>query len=832
MTAKSLFDSIPFRNGIQLLKQNKKLMIVICILQALGFPILAIIGGCELLDEAMYDAGRDFFFSDYEAYAVISCICIAVATMLGVASAVNSFHELWNRSRVDMICSLPMSAKQRFFSHYLSGTVMYIVPYLASLAIGWIIFLSLEGAAVSVSSTVMESIAEINPMIFMGSTGLLFLMLMYYTLTVLTTSCCGTMFESLYTTILFNGLIPGTLAVLIGVICANSSCMYFSNSWYSIGWSSPIGGLIYLVYMLADGVSYYNGYSISGAETVETSLWPMFLFWLLKIIIVTVLMFVAAWQLYIRRRAEQVGKPFVFQAIYFVMLTLLTFLILCLFSIDSDFDLIGPGLMFSAIVYLIMEVVRKRGFRRFWKSLLAYVGTAGAVLVFIIVMYQTHCFNWDYAMPALSTVSSVEVNLLGYENEPAIDLRFNDRKVISDVYAVQKEIIQDYKKYGNTIQEIGERIYDTEYVTLDYSSYDHYYDFNDPFAQELDGYSNEVRKDKMATSFHVIPSSSVTITYRTPLGGIFSRRYEVNIDQYEKLKQIIQPTELYAERSAEWLMNSITAHKYDNSKDEYSVSCQISLRINNNSVRENQEIPGGEYAVKQFADAYKADLLAMTAEDFETSGIYCTIDYEIPVWNSCKETIRLLNEYFPAITLTERYGIIDGGMYAYDQYGYEYYNSYDYDSDSSDGWNSFNNYGDEEYYGDEQVIEPEYYYDKYQNANNLYNNILVYCPGDYAVASNDYTMISSQLRTYSSFIYVDQTKGYPFDFFTGTDTLQKACPELYEVLKVAKGPGCLTKKEGCYLIAVNDIWYFVEPENASVVEALLRCGSPAANRRQ
>ena len=87
-------------------------------------------------------------------------------------------------------------------------------------------------------------------------------------------------------------------------------------------------------------------------------------FTMLVMVVLIAAVLVLAWHLYRKRRAEAVGKPYVYLLAYYIMLTLLTVLILTLFAVGMN----GAAILFAAVVYLIMEVVRKRGFRKFWLS--------------------------------------------------------------------------------------------------------------------------------------------------------------------------------------------------------------------------------------------------------------------------------------------------------------------------------------------------------------------------------------------------------------------------------------------------------------------------------
>ena len=97
------------------LKQNKKMLIVISILQMLGLPMLSVLLTAVAIDEeSMSEISIGFF-------AMISLFCIAVSIFCGIIIAVNNFSYLHKKSQVDMIYSLPIKRKYKFISDFFSG---------------------------------------------------------------------------------------------------------------------------------------------------------------------------------------------------------------------------------------------------------------------------------------------------------------------------------------------------------------------------------------------------------------------------------------------------------------------------------------------------------------------------------------------------------------------------------------------------------------------------------------------------------------------------------------------------------------------------------------
>lgn len=787
MTARSLFDSLPARNTRLLVGQSRKFFIVNCILQALGIPLVVLMLMLEIWEDAIIAGGRHFSLPDLELYIVVGVICVAAATVLGIPAGICAFQELWKRSKVDMIYSLPLTGRQRYFSHYLSGCTLYLMPYTAAVVIGWIIVLL--GCAATASLGVegygwamMGS--TVCRMYAMGTIGLLLLMWMYYTAAVLFASCTGTLFENVYTNILFNLLVPGTLAAVIGVI--TSHCRTMNFNWYGIDWTSPIGGLIYL-FMLVTGLedeitSYLGGWnSISGSEVVSRNVWTPFLLWGLRIILFTAVLLVLAWQLYVRRKAEQVSKPFPYKAIYFVMLTMITVLILCLVTLSDD--LIGPALLLAAIVYLIMEIIRKRGFKRFWVSILSYAGTAAAVLVMLFVVDVTNCFSQEYTIPPTFSMSSVRVDVESNSGGDfsRMTLEYTNRDVIEAIHSLQKEVIGDYKENGGTTVEMNKKLYESGYMTLNsYSEYDSTY--SDPFSTYDYNTDTDFRKPlneyDFTEGYYAVPTTRVVITYTTTLGGQVKRTYSFNPDQYLRLMEIIHRTDLYAQAEMERVRTICTETKWQN---DDTIRRRTAFTIESLRGVDQQPCDAAPEMADRLAEAYYADLQDMSVEDLRESGLYCRIGGSIPVWNCNTRTRDILRELgFAEFTLEEQYGFTGGNEDTY----YDEYN--DYTSDI-------------------------YSYSTFQ--------IRLYKPGSYMSSTETYTLAPGIAK-----ILVDPGS----EAFTGTIygipdlvPMLEGKPELRALLEAAKDSSCFTMDEDCWLMNISGRWYYIEPENAHLAEAYM-----------
>ena len=78
---------------------NKKIFIINCILQLLGFPIISLICTLEASDHNFIDEhfGSGLFFIG------ISIFCIIASLLCGIIVALNNFSYLYKKSMLDMV---------------------------------------------------------------------------------------------------------------------------------------------------------------------------------------------------------------------------------------------------------------------------------------------------------------------------------------------------------------------------------------------------------------------------------------------------------------------------------------------------------------------------------------------------------------------------------------------------------------------------------------------------------------------------------------------------------------------------------------------------------
>lgn len=609
------------------LRRLKKTLIVMCVLHALGLPLLMVSSICVSTSNSLAMAG----------FIPLGGLCLSVALMMGFIIALNSFDYLYKKTKVDMVYALPLTTRQRFLSDYLSGLLGYTVPYVVSVVVTLIVH-GLACFGISEWADISRDDGITSYLLKFSVYGLL-VMVMFYTLTVLVTSCCGSMFEAIAYNVVANGLIPGTIATFFLVFFGDLYGIDVED--YLLGYissSSPIGAIIG-VFELYDGIL---------SQWVRSCV---------ILLVVDVLYLFVAYLLYSRRKAEDVSKPFVFKAFYYVVMSAITFIIVSMVVEIDDSDYVAPLLFLSAIVYFICEVITNRGFKRFGWSVLRYIGTVCGVVVLCLVLKGTNGFGIEDWVPKASAVRSVEVDYDGLYGDSrsyysdSDTVTYTDRDCIQDVIDFHQDAVQNH--------------FDS-YVDESYYKYQY----------DSDTYSYTENTDDYAYNDYY---QSVSITYHTKLGKKVSRRYYVSFEQYLMLVDL-SVDGAYVEDAAESFKNRLIssyAYDYDSyyytndntipvEDREYYISVNSKVRLNSTTYN------GLTYSqILELADCYRKDLEARTLDDILTPDTYCYVDGYM-VFSSYQNTVQFLtkNGYKPPTVSDEL-----------DSYYGSYNTTFDYSSD-------------------------------------------------------------------------------------------------------------------------------------------------------
>lgn len=372
---------------------------------------------------ALYEAaGRDLQM--WQSLTITACV-IAMLCLMGLfvftfVTTVKSYRYLYNKSVVDMDYSLPVSHETRFFGDLAAVFTVNILPHLASILLGVIL---VQFCNVPELNESIGFVYRIVPAAFTG----LFACIMEIALTLLMLSFCGRMAEACIYPILVNFAIPVIhsmgLSLVESGIYGNTVYTYLfgisAGTMYPMTASSPLGMIIMTLYSLVT-----NGFGM-GVSDYAPIFRPQYG---IPALLVTLACLAGAFFLIKYRRAERVGMPYVYKGMGLVIPGVVIFAVTVpvscwvssivrgqyedySYSYTPDVTGIIIGTVIATfIIYVIMDLISGRGFRKFYLTLAKWAGTLGASVLICVVISCSNGFGAAYYVPAPYEVSAVSAS--------------------------------------------------------------------------------------------------------------------------------------------------------------------------------------------------------------------------------------------------------------------------------------------------------------------------------------------------------------------------------------------------------------------------------------
>ena len=440
-------------------KDNIKLMIVIFVLHFAAAPLIIITSLAGILTTGTQSTIDEGFL----ATAVIGT---GLAAASGMICALSVFKYLYNKSAVDMRLSLPMTTSQRFISDFLSGLFIYIVPYIAAEIISWLLMLAghllCDGKTFTYTvsdyyvpgdtktfSWVCHIFEQAAPFLWRGMLGGLMLMIMFYGVTVLVAGCCGNIFESAAYDILLNCLVP--VSVYLVIFSVSSNVTGFMEDFYIqkiLPYCGPFGGAYGLILSLEYlnqqlGAPYLSVASSDLSDPLSFGIWFL-LFTLCTLAVIGI-----SYLIYRKRKAEDTGKPVVFGIFHHIIMTLAIFSLCYLMVVDGTENFV-PVIVITFIVYLVMHVIRNRGFGKIVSGLVIFAATITLSIGSFLLIHDTKAFGAGDYVPDPESIASAQITYSGmfekgswYET-PISEL--TDLSALTTLTDTHKQIIEYHNK--------------------------------------------------------------------------------------------------------------------------------------------------------------------------------------------------------------------------------------------------------------------------------------------------------------------------------------------------------------------------------------------------
>ena len=565
-------------------RQNKRTFIIHIIMELLGLPLIAVVGliaaYIDELDVPYENVAQ--IYSGCSAFLIVGIICIIISLFLGMTIALNHFNYLYKKSITDMNYALPLSGTQRFFADYLSGFTMYLVPAI----VGILLAIAILGIGTPiVGEKNMAEFWENFHFVLRYISIVLVAMILFYTLSVLAITFCGNTFEAIFSIIAFNVLIPATVACVWVALCESypygidAGGIFYKNIFTS---TSPVGAASFFV-MYAFNLR--NG---------ETQSFASFLFakWIIITIIVSAIYLAAAYLLYRHRKAEDVSKPYVYKTAFYGIMTMAVFCILSLFFTLDGF--LAAGIVLCGIGWFIMEVITRRGFKKFWQAGIGFAAAVISVVILCNVFTATKGFGMAKNVPSAASVESVTISCSDLS-----ELVIRDRKVIEETVKLHKELVDRHFNQENY-----------SYNTVNNPDYYRTYD------------------------------SDISIDYSTYTGSTITRDYRVPSGMLGELTKAILLSDEYAKET----YNEMFTFQYNIVNKVYDdIEKNISIEFYDKT-GEYQGKPADKAILDAIRLAYYNDLSAMTEDDLLNAKLYGTLTDGAFVLETFENTIAVLEE--------------------------------------------------------------------------------------------------------------------------------------------------------------------------------------------
>lgn len=424
-----------YRNKMRVLKPQ---LIMMGIFALLSYPFVGFL--CNLLTDAMmkYDellaqgveylelqrvAGQiDVLKSLSIMSMVIGAICLLGMFVFTFVTTLRAFRRLYNKTAVDMDYSLPVSGNTRYFADISAIFTSCILPHLISVLIGLPLACSIGGKMCKLYPYYgAENIQTITSAAIQGMFAGLFSCVMLIGFCLLIMSCCGKRAEAAIIPIMVNIAIPIIHALAITISQRNVyGAGLDSISVFAVSGTSPVGMAVISIY---DVFELIVGSDISRLYELNPVLSAFQTENLIPAILLTLASFVGAYFLLKFRKNERVGIPYVFKA----MSVILPGIVILAMSLPMwDMVLAGKtrynntnpfgwlvGLLISTfIVYVIMELISGKAFRRFMTTVLKWAGTIAACAGITAVFVFSNGFGAAYYVPSANDVKTASANIL------------------------------------------------------------------------------------------------------------------------------------------------------------------------------------------------------------------------------------------------------------------------------------------------------------------------------------------------------------------------------------------------------------------------------------
>ncbi len=465
-----LTDSYFSRYLLYKLSKHKVLLIVSVVANILALPLMAFImsssieGLYNLLINSTEESRMSYEF-EQSVYRLLDTsessfvICVIVFGILAVISLITptiimSYNH--RRSDSDMYLSLPISTKGRFLADTIVGAIITVLP-LALNFLGGFIFIG-KGADImskyeaftkDISIPGIANLTVRYPydfFIFTAIVGITVVAGIYFS-SLFFACCTGKKASSIICSVAAPAILAG-IGIYLSFLVKRTA--YGIIEWEAVeaipGYIAPFG-------MLKTGWDkFYEGLvyiSYVGASVLHIPLSVI-----ITHIVTCILFLFGAYFCTVKRKAENVGKPFVIEFIYKIIITLFVVFMIAMTVANTaynylvDIPWVMIAVVIALVVYLAIQLPSYKSIKKLPRLLLHFGVTAAvSFAVFVLAAFSGGLGAADY-IPPCDEIESVEVLNFITSGNPNEGIIYTDKKDIELITSLHKRCTEEKVETG------------------------------------------------------------------------------------------------------------------------------------------------------------------------------------------------------------------------------------------------------------------------------------------------------------------------------------------------------------------------------------------------
>ena len=431
-----------------------------------------------------------------------------------------------SKKHLDVYHALPIRHRDLLTINIIAAFVLMLIPFTIAWTLGGIVSLSVDFTLVDLALTWLGSLMIVSAI----------MSIMIFTLMNTGTSIDG----------LLYGLVLNFLPILTyGAYIAFSAIVLLG---FNGDYIARYIGLIFPIWSIFENVF-----------EMELRLWDHILLNGLYWLIISGILLVLSHIIYAKRRHDKAESPFTnvyfFPSVSAVVSVVLIFLMYAGFYTISEsgnqnffnpLNFIFP-FFFTAVIYLVMDVISQRSFKNLYKAMIRYVFIAIVGFSLLLVGLASKGFGYITRLPDLKDVTQIEFRFDDYNNT-VLPVQLNTNYYMNN----QSNFIFTDEKGIAAIHKLHEIIL-SEYKWVDYSNRNSWaypnglineIENTEGYEQSYDDFIYSVNPYDQATVY-------TSITYTLANGSTISRSYNVPYEWTKVIQELAyNPSVLRAHASA------------------------------------------------------------------------------------------------------------------------------------------------------------------------------------------------------------------------------------------------------------------------------------------